>query len=69
MVHAPAATSKSLARNRKWGARGRELKRVKDGRLFLIPASEETRGHLATGSARFWKQQVQELLLQATGAR
>ena len=28
----------------------RELKRVKDGRLFLIPASEETRGHGTTAS-------------------
>ena len=28
----------------------RELKRVKNGRLYLIPASEETRGH-GTGAA------------------
>jgi homoserine O-acetyltransferase len=38
------------------------LKRVRNGRLFLIPASAETRGHLTTGNAVFWKQQVQELL-------
>lgn len=38
------------------------LKRVKNGRLFLIPASSQTRGHLTTGNAAFWKQQVQELL-------
>jgi homoserine O-acetyltransferase/O-succinyltransferase len=43
----------------------RELKRVKDGRLYLIPASEETRGHSTTAMAKFWKQQVQELLLTA----
>jgi homoserine O-acetyltransferase/O-succinyltransferase len=41
------------------------LKRVKNGRLFLIPASTETRGHLTTGNAAFWKQQVQELLQTA----
>jgi len=40
----------------------RELKRVKGGRLYLIPASEDTRGHATTGMARFWKQQLQEFL-------
>jgi homoserine O-acetyltransferase/O-succinyltransferase len=39
-----------------------ELKRVKNARLFLIPASEDTRGHLTTFFAKFWKQQVQDLL-------
>jgi homoserine O-acetyltransferase/O-succinyltransferase len=38
------------------------LKRVKNGRLFLIPASSETRGHLTTGNAVFYKKQLQELL-------
>jgi len=47
------------------GIMDRELKRVKDGRLYLIPASEETRGHSTTAMAKFWKQQVQELLLTA----
>ncbi|SDJ35518.1 MULTISPECIES: alpha/beta fold hydrolase [Bradyrhizobium] len=41
------------------------LKRVKNGRLFLIPASTETRGHLTTGNAAFWKQKLQELLQTA----
>ena len=41
------------------------LKRVKNGRLHLIPASTETRGHLTTGSAAFYKQQLQELLQTA----
>ena len=44
------------------GLMERELKRVKGGRLYLIPASEDTRGHATTGMARFWKQQLQELL-------
>jgi homoserine O-acetyltransferase len=41
------------------------LKRVKHGRLYLIPASTETRGHLTTGNASFYKQQLQELLQTA----
>jgi homoserine O-acetyltransferase/O-succinyltransferase len=41
------------------------LKRVRKGRLYLIPASTETRGHLTTGSATFYKQQLQELLQTA----
>ena len=43
----------------------REMRRVKNGRFFLIPASEETRGHGTTGLAKFWKQQLQELLQNA----
>src|SRR6202165_1153975 len=34
------------------------LKRVKNGRVDTIPASTETRGHLTTGSAAFYKQQL-----------
>ena len=47
------------------GIMDREIKRVKNGRYFLIPASEETAGHGTTGRARFWKQQLQELLERA----
>ena len=41
------------------------LKRVKIGKLYLIPASDETRGHLTTGMARFYSQQLQDLLSTA----
>ena len=41
------------------------LKHVKNGRLYLIPASTQTRGHLTTGDAAFYKQQLQELLQTA----
>jgi homoserine O-acetyltransferase/O-succinyltransferase len=41
------------------------LKRVKNGALYLIPASAETRGHGTTGMARFWKEQLQALLQTA----
>ena len=46
----------------------RELKRVKNSRLLLIPASEETRGHGTTGMAKFWKAQLQEFM-QSTARR
>jgi len=41
------------------------MKRIKNGRLHLIPASTETRGHLTTGSAKFYKQPLRELLQTA----
>jgi homoserine O-acetyltransferase len=41
------------------------LKRVKNGKLYLIPASGETSGHLTTGNAKFIAQQLQELLQTA----
>jgi homoserine O-acetyltransferase len=47
------------------GLMERELKRVKDGKLYLIPASEETRGHGTTAMAKFWKKQLEELLASA----
>lgn len=47
------------------GVLDREIKRVKNGRVLLIPASENTAGHGTTGQAKFWKQQLGELL-QAT---
>lgn len=47
------------------GLMDREIKRVKNGRYFLIPASEQTAGHGTTGQAKFWKQQLSELLQSA----
>jgi homoserine O-acetyltransferase len=44
------------------GIMERELKRIKNARLYLIPASEDTRGHGTTGMAKLWKQQLQDLL-------
>ena len=41
------------------------LKQIKNARLYLIPASAETRGHLTTGNAAFYKQQLRELLQTA----
>ena len=41
------------------------VKRIKNGKIYLIPASTETRGHLTTGDAKFYKQQLQDLLQTA----
>jgi homoserine O-acetyltransferase len=38
------------------------MKRVKMGRLLLIPESAETRGHSTTGMAKFYKKELAELL-------
>jgi homoserine O-acetyltransferase len=42
-----------------------ELKRIKNAQSVLIPANEDTRGHLTAVFAKFWKQQVQDLLMTA----
>jgi homoserine O-acetyltransferase len=44
------------------GITERALKRVKNGRLYLIPASEDTRGHGTTGMAKFWKEELRQWL-------
>ena len=44
------------------GVLDREIKRVKNGRVFLIPASEQTAGHGTTGQAKFWRQALQDCL-------
>ena len=40
----------------------REIKRVKNGRYVLIPASGDTRGHGTTGNAALWKEHLADLL-------
>jgi homoserine O-acetyltransferase len=47
------------------GIMERELGRIKNARMFLIPASEDTRGHGTTGMAKLWKQQLQDFLQAA----
>lgn len=44
------------------------MKRVKNGRLLLIPASEETRGHATTGMAKFYAKELQAFLQTAPRA-
>jgi len=47
------------------GALDREIKRVKNGRVLLIPASNETTGHGTTGNAKFYKKELADLLQSA----
>ncbi len=51
------------------GIMERELKRVKKGSLYLIPASPDTRGHGTTGQAKWWKAQLQAWLAQDAAGR
>jgi homoserine O-acetyltransferase len=41
------------------------IKRIKNGKIHLIPASTETRGHLTTGNAKFYTGQLRDLLQSA----
>jgi homoserine O-acetyltransferase len=43
----------------------REIKRVKNGRYYQIPASTETRGHGTSGDAKWWKHLLPDLLNEA----
>jgi homoserine O-acetyltransferase len=47
------------------GVMERELKRIPGARLLLLPASDQTSGHGTTGQAKWWKDQVAELLKNA----
>ena len=44
------------------GVMAAAMKKVKNGRLLLIPASTDTRGHGTTGMAKFYKKELGELL-------
>ena len=44
------------------GITAQAMKRVKNGRLYLIPASAETRGHGTVGMARFYTDELRALL-------
>jgi homoserine O-acetyltransferase len=47
------------------GLLDREIKRVRHGRVLLIPASAETSGHGTTGNARFYTRELEEVLQSA----
>jgi len=44
------------------GITERAMKRVKNGKLLVIPASETTTGHGTTGSAKFYARELKEFL-------
>src|ERR1700749_1147695 len=47
------------------GVTAAAIKRIRNGSLYLIPASTETRGHLTTGNAKFYAEQLKTLLQTA----
>jgi homoserine O-acetyltransferase/O-succinyltransferase len=47
------------------GVLEREIKRVKNGRILLIPGSAETIGHGTTSQAKWWKDELARLLQTA----
>ncbi|MDB5655010.1 MAG: hypothetical protein JWQ94_2623 [Tardiphaga sp.] len=47
------------------GLMDKAMSRIKHARMLLIPESDDTRGHLTTNAAKFYKQQLQELLQTA----
>jgi homoserine O-acetyltransferase len=50
------------------GIMEREIKRVKHGQYVLIPASDETRGHGTTSSAKWWKRYLADWLQPVAAA-
>lgn len=44
------------------GIMDREMKRLKNARYYLVPASPETAGHGTTASAKWYKQQLAEFM-------
>lgn len=47
---------------RETGLLEKGVSQVKQGQYFLIPASDDTRGHGTTGAAKFWKEQLTKFL-------
>ncbi len=47
------------------GVMERAIKQVKNGKLYLIPASEQNSGHGTTGNAKFYDKQLHEILQSA----
>ena len=47
------------------GLLDREITRVKNGRVLLIPGSDQTAGHGTTARAKFWQKDLAELLQNA----
>jgi homoserine O-acetyltransferase len=43
----------------------REIRRVPNGRILMIPSGPDSRGHGTTGNAKFYKSQLAELLQSA----
>jgi homoserine O-acetyltransferase len=44
------------------GVMNEAMKQVKGGKVYLIPASTDTRGHGTTGMAKFWSAQLKDFM-------
>ena len=44
------------------GVMASAMQHVRNGRLYLIPASADTRGHGTTGFAKFWAAELRSFL-------
>jgi homoserine O-acetyltransferase/O-succinyltransferase len=51
------------------GAMERDMKRVRNGRLLVIPASDLTAGHGTTGQAKWWKKEMEAWLKDVPSRR
>ena len=51
------------------GVMERELQRIRNARLLLIPGTPDTAGHGTTAQARWWKKELAELLQSAPRLR
>jgi homoserine O-acetyltransferase len=61
-----AISSADIERNPpELGLLDREIKRMENGRVLLIPASESTAGHGTTGSAKHYRKELAEVLQAA----
>lgn len=50
------------------GIMEKAMARIKNGTLYIIPASPDTRGHGTTGMAKFWKAELAKIMA-STGAK
>ena len=58
----PAAALLIASRRKRRNAAAHAMQRLKHGEIYFIPASAETSGHLTTGNAKFYAQQVRAFL-------
>lgn len=44
------------------GLMQKAIEKVKNGKLYVVPANEETTGHLTTSNAKYYKRELEDLL-------
>jgi homoserine O-acetyltransferase len=51
------------------GVMERELRRIRNAKLYLVPASDQTPGHGTTGQAKWWKKELEAFLKSVPSRR